>query len=170
SVDRLMRKDGLIHWEGLLMDTAEAGELVEIIEFFDNRFGVSVDGDRGNLDGGRSKETGVAWFDACRAAGLTAVAIPAFAEAHVAMGPHPDMPAEMEDTDDVVTAGACSAALLQFKRGKGWATHPRETSRLHTYWTKGAGAAKIRWGTPGDWTRAKALIGEKIAKNSPDKM
>src|SRR5690606_35551970 len=93
-----------------------------------------------------------------------------FSEAHVAMGPHPDMPAEMEDTEDVVTAGACSAALLQFKRGKGWATHPRETSRPHTYWTKGAGAAKIRWGTPGAWTRAKALIGEKIAKNSPDKM
>ena len=25
--------------------------------------------------------------------------------------------------------------------------------RLRRYWTKGEGAAKIRWGTPGDWTR-----------------
>lgn len=25
--------------------------------------------------------------------------------------------------------------------------------KLRRYWTRGAGAAKIRWGTPGDWTR-----------------
>jgi hypothetical protein len=24
---------------------------------------------------------------------------------------------------------------------------------LRRYWTSGPGAAKIRWGTPGDWTR-----------------
>lgn len=24
---------------------------------------------------------------------------------------------------------------------------------LRNYWTKGTGAAKIRWGTPGDWSR-----------------
>lgn len=172
SVDRVMRKDGLIHWEGLLMATPKAGELIDVIEFFDNRYGVSVDGDKGALSEQESKERGGTWFESVRAAGLTAVSIPAFHEAYVAMGPHPDMPAEMEDTDDVVTAGACSSALLAFKRGKGWVTNPKETSRLHRYWTeKGQpGYAKIGWGTPGDWRRAKALIGEKIAKNSPDKM
>ena len=25
--------------------------------------------------------------------------------------------------------------------------------RLRQYWTVGTGAIKIRWGTPGDWTR-----------------
>lgn len=25
--------------------------------------------------------------------------------------------------------------------------------RLRKYWTRGAGALKIRWGTPGDWRR-----------------
>jgi hypothetical protein len=25
--------------------------------------------------------------------------------------------------------------------------------QLRRYWTSGPGAAKIRWGTPGDWTR-----------------
>jgi hypothetical protein len=37
----------------------------------------------------------------------------------------------------------------------GWLTHPRETERLRRYWTKGEGAAKIRWGTPGDLTRCE---------------
>lgn len=169
SVDRLMRKDGMIHYEGLLMTTPEAGELIDVIEFF-GRFGVSVDGDRGLLDEERTKQTGVTWHEAVRAAGLTAVAIPAFAEAYVALGPHPDFAAESEASDVALTAGACSPGLLEFKRGPGWVTNPKETSRLHTYWISGEGAQKIRWGTPGDFTRAKALIGEKIAKNSPEKM
>lgn len=30
--------------------------------------------------------------------------------------------------------------------------------KLRRYWTRGAGAAKIRWGTPGDWTRCVAQL------------
>jgi 2'-5' RNA ligase len=37
--------------------------------------------------------------------------------------------------------------------GPGWLTHPRDTQRLRDYWTRGKGAAKIRWGSPGDLTR-----------------
>lgn len=37
--------------------------------------------------------------------------------------------------------------------GPGWLTNPQDTERLRRYWTKGPGAAKIRWGTPGDLTR-----------------
>ena len=173
SVDRLMRIGGNIHWEGLLMASPEASELTDLIEFF-GKFGTSIDGDKGALAKDRTNATGVTWFEAARAAGLTAVAIPAFHEAYVALGPSPYMPAE-EDADETtmaLTAGACSPTLLEFKRGKGWVTNPKETSRLHRYWTeKGQpGYAKVAWGTPGDWRRAKALIGEKIAKNSPDKM
>lgn len=168
SVDRLMRKDGLIHWEGTLMHTAEADEFTELVAFF-GKFGVSVDGDKGSLDETRSKQTGVTWFDAVRAAGLTAVAIPAFAEAYVALGPHPEMP-EMDDEETAVLTA--SGDLVTFDRGPGWVTNPVETKRIHDYWTKKGepGYAKIRWGTPGDFTRAKKLIGEKIAKNSPEDM
>ena len=51
-------------------------------------------------------------------------------------------------------------------------TDPKATKRIHDYWTKKGqpGYAKIGWGTRGDFTRAKRLIGEKIAKNSPEKM
>lgn len=165
SVDRLMRKDGLIHWEGSLMPTAEAGEFAELLAFF-GRFGVSVDGDRGNADMEKTTRTGVLWYDAVRAAGLTAVSIPAFAEAYVAFGPHPDMPSEETLTASMVASGE----MVTFKRGPGWATHPKETRRLHAYWTKKGqpGYAKIRWGTPGDFTRAKKLIGAKIGANSPE--
>lgn len=175
SVDRLMRKDGQIHFEGLLMPSADADDLLDLITFF-GQYGVSVDGDKGNLDPERSEAEDMMWFDTVRASGLTAVAIPAFHEAYVALGPHPGMPAE--DTEEALTASGLApvdmvgARSEQFKRGKGWVTNPKETRRLHAYWTqKGQpGYAKVAWGTPGDWRRAKALIGEKIAKNSPDKM
>ncbi len=169
SVDRLMRKDGLIHWEGSLMGSATAGDFAELLAFF-GRFGVSVDGDNGSLDAQRSEQTGMSWFDAVRASGLTAVAIPAFHEAYVAFGPHPEMPARDEGT---LTASMQAAGdLVTFDRGPGWVTNPVETKRIHDYWTKKGepGYAKIGWGTRGDFTRAKKLIGEKIGKNSPEDM
>lgn len=167
SVDRMMRKDGLIHWDGRLMPSATAGEFTEQLAFF-GRFGVSVDGDKGEFDAERSGKTGVTWFKAVRAAGLTAVAIPAFHEAYVALGPHPDMPSDAT----LVASMVASGDLVTFDRGPGWVTNPVETKRIHDYWTKKGeeGYAKINWGTPGDFTRAKKLIGAKIAANSPEDM
>ncbi len=166
SVDRLMRKDGLIHWQGQMMPNFEAGDFAELLTFF-GRFGVSVDGDRGSLDMEKTAATGVTWYDAVRAAGMTAVAIPAFAEAYVAFGPHPEMPDEEDEEFAVMTA---SGDMVTFDRGPGWVTHPKETKRIHDYWTKPGqpGYAKIKWGTPGDFRRARALIGEKIGLNSPE--
>lgn len=168
SVDRMMRKDGMVHWEGRLLDSAEADEFAGLLAHF-GQFGVSVDGDRGSVDEAKTSETGVLWYEAVRAAGLTAVAIPAFAEAYVAFGQHPDMP--MMGTDESATMTA-SGDLIEFARGPGWVTNPRETNRIHDYWTKKGqpGYEKIGWGKPGDFARAKALIGEKIAKHSPEKM
>lgn len=55
-----------------------------------------------------------------------------------------------------------SADVDEFKRGAGWVTNPVETRRLHRYWTRGAGAAKIRWGTPGDFTRCTRQLRKYI--------
>lgn len=171
SVDRLMRKDGLIHWEGQLMPSAKAGEFAELLAFF-GRFGVSVDGDKGNMDAERTNASSVLWFDAIRAAGLTAVSIPAFAEAYVAFGPHPDMPTTDTEESAALSASGQLVEFSTFDRGPGWVTHPKETNRLHSYWTKKGqpGYAKIAWGTPGDFRRARVLIGEKIGANSPEDM
>lgn len=42
--------------------------------------------------------------------------------------------------------------------GPGWLTHPVDTDRLRDYWVRGAGAAKIGWGTPGDFNRCRTLL------------
>jgi hypothetical protein len=34
--------------------------------------------------------------------------------------------------------------------------------KLRHYWTRGAGAAKIMWGTPGDWTRCVRYLGKYL--------
>ena len=38
-------------------------------------------------------------------------------------------------------------------RAAGMLTNPKGTERLHQYWVHGEGAAKIRWGAPGDYDR-----------------
>lgn len=48
------------------------------------------------------------------------------------------------------------------KDGPGWVTNPKETQRLRTYWTKGKGAAKIRWGAPGDFNRCRKQLAKYV--------
>lgn len=36
-------------------------------------------------------------------------------------------------------------------------------NNLEIYWKSGKGAAKIRWGTPGDWTRCYRHISKHVA-------
>lgn len=172
SVDRLMRQGGLIHWEGQLMCCSEEGdEFANLLAFF-GTYGVSIDGDKGSIDSRKTSATEVLWFDAVRAAGLTAVAIPAFHEAYVAFGPHPDMPTPASEGEATMAASGLMAGQGgEFKRGPGWVTDPKATKRIHDYWMPGhPGGDKIAWGTPGDFARAKALIGEKIGLHSPDKI
>lgn len=42
--------------------------------------------------------------------------------------------------------------------GPGWITHPNATARIRRYWVRGKGAAKIAWGTPGDFNRCRAQL------------
>jgi hypothetical protein len=46
----------------------------------------------------------------------------------------------------------------------GQARHPGDTARLKNYWAHGEGAAKIRWGTPGDHERCVRLVQEAVTK------
>lgn len=46
--------------------------------------------------------------------------------------------------------------------GPGWLTHPVDTDRLRDYWVRGPGAAKIAWGTPGDFDRCRANVAEYV--------
>lgn len=51
------------------------------------------------------------------------------------------------------------AAML---RAAGQVTNPGGTERLHEYWVHGEGAAKIRWGEPGDFDRCVLHLGKFI--------
>jgi hypothetical protein len=35
-------------------------------------------------------------------------------------------------------------------------------NNLERYWKRGVGAAKIRWGTPGDWTRCHGHVAKQV--------
>jgi hypothetical protein len=47
----------------------------------------------------------------------------------------------------------------------GEVAHPGDTHRLMAYWTHGAGAAKIGWGTDGSFRRCVALLSKYFPKN-----
>jgi 8-oxo-dGTP pyrophosphatase MutT (NUDIX family) len=175
SIDIMMRKDGLIHWQGELLDSEEAEEFLGLLIHF-GRYGVSIDADKGSVSE-NSEEHGITWFDAGRISGATGCAIPAFAEAWVALGPHPDMPQAMPSEETLaasfgLTGQDFQGAVMPFDRGPGWVTHPTETKRIHDYWTRPGeeGYAKIAWSEPGDYRRCLTLVGEKIATNSPEDM
>lgn len=48
------------------------------------------------------------------------------------------------------------------KDGPGWVTHPRATARIRRYWVRGKGAAKIKWGVPGDFNRCRRQLAKYV--------
>lgn len=50
--------------------------------------------------------------------------------------------------------------------GPGWITHPVPTSRIRRYWVSGKGAAKIKWGAPGDFNRCRAQLAKYVQNPS----
>jgi len=156
-----LRDDDMWHYTGeLLTDVPETDEVINLIAQGALR-GVSIAGDKGKvamptdaemeqaLDGGEEPTT---VFEEARISGLTIVQIPAFQESFISLGVDPELSEPL----------AAAAEIETFKRGTGWVTHPEETSRLHRYWTKGKGAAKIRWGTGGDFTRCTRQLRKYI--------
>ena len=62
---------------------------------------------------------------------------------------------------------AASAAFAPgTKDGPGWITHPRATARIRRYWVSGKGAAKIKWGVPGDFNRCRSQLAKYV--QNPD--
>ena len=44
----------------------------------------------------------------------------------------------------------------------------KATERLRRYWAEGAGAIKIAWGTPGDWTRCVRQLSKYMTKDQAE--
>lgn len=129
-----------------------------------------------------------------RIAGATLVDIPAFQEAYISLGPWPAeeeaLAASGAAEEDCAPCERIAALEEEFadheseeflqaveqvlvaagvfapgtKDGPGWITNPKETARIRRYWTHGKGAAKIRWGQPGDFNRCRRQLA-KYVKN-----
>lgn len=69
-----------------------------------------------------------------------------------------------EEPPEAIVASALAIFAPGTKDGPGWLTNPRDTQRLRDYWTRGEGAAKIRWGQPGDFNRCRQQLA-KYVKN-----
>lgn len=80
------------------------------------------------------------------------------------------VPADQQDAwllanhPDAIIAGGQFAPGT--KDGPGWITNPQDTARIRRYWTHGEGAAKIRWGVPGDFNRCRKQLAKYI--KNPD--
>lgn len=74
----------------------------------------------------------------------------------------PDM---LDPSVDEITCPACRGAISEARAlaprtaaAKSLKGKPGGAERLRQYWLHGAGAAKIRWNTPGDWTRCRRQL------------
>lgn len=70
------------------------------------------------------------------------------------------------DAGDTLTAWGPSTSPPGTHDAPGWITNPRETQRLRTYWTRGEGAGKIRWGQPGDFDRCRSQLRKYVSNPS----
>ena len=144
TINKIWRDQDMVWGSGEFLDSELADRVVG--QIMDGALrGVSIDADDAEM--AAESDDNEVEFSRARICAATLVAIPAFAEAYVELGEY----------EDAVAASA------EFKRGAGWVTHPRETRRLHQYWTKGKGAAKIRWGTPGDFRRLRRALAKYIS-------
>lgn len=65
----------------------------------------------------------------------------------------------VEGGGPAITAAAFAPGT---KDGPGWVTNPQATARIRRYWVRGKGAAKIRWGAPGDFNRCRRQLAKYV--------
>lgn len=166
-IDSITRDGDLIKAEGVF-DQSEAGyEALRQIATSMLR-GVSVDVD--DATAALSEDEELIEFSSGRIASATLCAIPAFAEAYIALGTWADAePDAREDTNAPDTAAAGTVQDFDITPpktmdGPGWITEPVPTHRITSYWVDGRGAAKIGWGIPGDFNRCRTHLAKYVQR------
>lgn len=185
QVSKTWKVGNQIWGSGTFNDSKEADAAIGLIVNGDVR-GVSVDADDWEstladrdlalLDPSAAQDEGayvVDYIQTARIRGLSLAPIAAFAEAFIALGETPEQAGpERDAVDEEVDEAAPDSefeaiiAGLGFAPGThdgpGWITHPKATQRIRRYWVTGKGAAKIRWGQPGDFNRCRKLLAKYI--------
>lgn len=67
-----------------------------------------------------------------------------------------------EASQELAAGGGLAVFAPGTHDGPGWVTHPRDSQRLRDYWTHGEGAAKVRWGEPGDFDRCRQHLAKYV--------
>lgn len=174
NITAVWEDEGLIKAEGFFANTDESAEVISL-RAEDMVRGVSVDLDMVEAEFQRVDGSVLAEGDPIppdtepvtmvvtkgRIAAATIVAIPAFQEAWFDLGTWDDEQIMQEDAEEEPVAASAEFAPGT-KDGPGWITHPKETSRIRRYWTHGKGAAKIKWGAPGDFNRCRTQLAKYI--------
>jgi hypothetical protein len=161
-IDKLWKQDNLVYYEGVFDFSESAYEAIRLIA--DGMWrGVSVDVDQ--AVGGVSEDGKAVVYSEARIAAITICAIPAFAEAYIALGPYEEVASPVITGDEV----AATADTEEFDvpppktmDGPGWITDPVPTHRITSYWVSGPGRVKIGWGVPGDFNRCRVQLGKYV--------
>lgn len=182
-IDRIERRGNEVWGEGVWADVPEAEEAFGLAAGQFLR-GLSVEVDDVAVELGERPDGSVITmppqtYTKARITGVTLVQTPAFTSTQIYFGA---LPGDDDDVDPHIVieeeqderakkryeaTGEWSNETISveddFARGRGWITNPEETRRIHAYWTRGKGRAKIRWGTNGDFTRCTRQLRKYIS-------
>jgi hypothetical protein len=191
KIEKLEVIDGLAHASGHFLMIPEADEVAGLIAEF-GRYGVSVDADEAVAEYGEDEVLVFsdarisaacivsipAFAEAYVSLGAHPIldaALDEMPEEDVECSEDPNDPNYREDCGkeedpEALAASADYSDIENFKDlapgktedGPGWLTHPVDTDRLRDYWVRGPGAAKIGWGTPGDFNRCRVNVAEYV--------
>lgn len=163
NMEAARRFEGRIRAWGTFADGGLTPEVDEVQGLMATRMlrGVSIDGDDSVYAPEMDAEGNIyEVYDQLRIRAATFVAIPAFDEAEVFIGPPPD---------DWLLEGEALAVEQQAPETEKvdldalFADASRMPANLAAYWAHGEGAAKIGWGAPGDFNRCRGLLAEHVA-------
>lgn len=154
---------------GVFRTTPEADRAIGTVADF-GKFGVSIDADDTTYE--IDADNMAVNFTDARICGACLVHIPAFAEAYIQLGDAPWAQQDLGDgADDQAMAMIGLDGKVEMGRGPGWISDPKDTRRIHSYWTTPGqpGYRKIAWGTPGDFDRCRTEVGKYlVASGEPE--
>lgn len=170
TIDQTWREGDRILYNGHLQMVPEVDDV--LTHMAEGRMGLSVDLDSAVFEVDESSDEPIVRYSEGRIRAATLVDIPALTGAWAELG-------SWEEIATLAASGCapCQERMKTYREGfapndipeitkdaPGWITNPRETSRLRNYWAVGPGAAKIAWGTPGDFNRCRANLAEYVMR------
>lgn len=171
TITETWREGDRVLYNGHLLMVPDVDDVFTLLA--EGRLGLSVDLDSAVFEVDDSGDEPVMRYSQGRVRAATLVDIPALTGAWAELG-------SWADIESLAASGCapCQERMEKYrdaefapnnipeitKDGPGWITEPRPTSRLRNYWATGAGAAKIAWGTPGDFNRCRANLAEYVPR------